>query len=580
MSTIMASIDEEDVHEFNLDDDLDLLPIDSYDPIDVPLPAPAPAEVQANSRFLSEPASANRAPRFSNPTIERMNSFKYRNTPKENSTQASSEPTAAPIHDPRQIYQSSYNNVETRQRSAVPATALRKLGSPKSSESLVQKNISSPPQPPSIQSTPPARPPRPVTVAHVKVEEPRKIKPQPAVEVISTKKPVTPVPQVRSTTPTSQSRPSRISQPRPAQHIVSPTPAANIPEPQPVSVPPRDRSAPKGERVSIFKRPLPTTDLLSPIRTRNAVEASASATSSSRSTTPTSGRSLTPSSLRRSRLSVTNSQEISIAGTKSENGGGGWNSCVRVKGKTPVDDAIDNITRVKQESGEKAIEKPRRHTPLRSVGSLSQHDMSNVYPRNTDPVPVPSAQFFSPKIGSTSRSGTPTSSRPASRSTTPTIHSRPVSRSTTPTNVPQRRRPSLGSYMASDDMSEVSRGVDSLNGRSQRSASGRSPGRHTTPASASLLSPYNLMVAGNRTLDSHSMSDADLKSVGNQLLLLKLMLQHKATEDAAQDEEDILRAWQIVHATEEQARALSKHDVGVEEVEKVHQQIHDMVRII
>lgn len=604
--SIMASIDEEEVHHFNMDDELELLPIDSFDPIDVPLPAPPPAEVQANSRFLSEPTGPSRGPRFSNPTIERMNSFKYRNAPREPSKSSSNtEPTLAPIVDPRSIHQSGYDAVETRQRSAVPATALKKMAATKSSEALLSpKNGSTvPPAPPapSVIATPPRTVPKAVISPPTSNEAP-KVKPQPATEVITTKKPVTPAPQVRSTTPTSLSRPSRLAPPKPAPVVASPVAVVRrVPEPHPVAVatkvpeshpvpapapapiaapvaPRRQKSAPR-ERVSIIHRTAPTAELMSPIRARNAAEAAAAATSSSRATTPVLARSLTPTVSKRPRASVGASVDGALAGIRSDSGG--WNSNVRVKSKTEIDDAIENITRIKQDSGEKPIEKPRRHTPLRNsgAGSFSQHDLSKVYPRNTDPVVASSAQFFSPTKG-TSRSTTPTSRSTVSRSTTPTLNSRPTSRSTTPSNIPQRRRPSLGSYMAGDDASELSGGA-SLGRSVGRSAGagGRSPGRQHAPASASLLSPYNLMVSepNGHTLDSDRLSDADLKTVGNQMLLLKLMLQSKAADDAVKEEEDILRAWQIVHATEEQARSLANHDVGIEEVAKAHQQITDMV---
>lgn len=143
-----------------------------------------------------------------------------------------------------------------------------------------------------------------------------------------------------------------------------------------------------------------------------------------------------------------------------------------------------------------------------------------------------------------------------SRSSTPT-----GSRSATPTSRLTRR--------SLDDVSVLS------GASSQGRGGSKSPVRNNRSAS-SLLSPYNLMVA-DRPLDVAKLAENDLKTIGKQLLLLKLLLESKMASDAEQEEQDLLHAWQTVRDAEEQARTLAGEDLSAEEVTRVHQHVSEMV---
>jgi hypothetical protein len=138
------------------------------------------------------------------------------------------------------------------------------------------------------------------------------------------------------------------------------------------------------------------------------------------------------------------------------------------------------------------------------------------------------------------------------------------SRSATPTSHLTTRR--------SQDDSSVHSGASSQNRRSL------SAGRSSRSA-ASLLSPYNMMAA-NGSLDVAKLTENDLKTIGKQLLLLKLLLESKMAADAEQEEQDLLYAWQTVRDAEEQARALAGEDLGTEEITRVHQHVAEMVRML
>jgi hypothetical protein len=127
----------------------------------------------------------------------------------------------------------------------------------------------------------------------------------------------------------------------------------------------------------------------------------------------------------------------------------------------------------------------------------------------------------------------------------------------------------------------------STNQRSSSRSATPNGSRSTTPtnagvrgksnrASGGLLSPYNMMVS-DQVLDVEKLTENDLKTIGKQLLLLKLLLESKMATDREKEETDLLHAWQTVHDAEEQARALAGQDIHSEETTRVHEIIVEMV---
>ncbi len=563
--------EEEEVHSFADDEEMEVkISIDEADIV-----VPGPIETRANSRFLSSDLSASRSPRFSNPTMERQSSFKYRRSNRVAENYRSQEaPEVKVAMDPRQAHQSSYDEVETRVRTAPPSVSLKKSGSP--STPKYSPRSSNRTAPTSEQQATPQTPksapaPAPAVQAHhssprvgespaANVTEPEEssasvVSPTSAGATSASKRstPHAPTrsPQPASTRPSVTKRP--VAEPSSAnkRHSAIPTPqraafgglAAKSPAP---SVTPTPTMA-VHKTVKPASTTKPTTELLSPIRARNFDEALRSAAS----------RSSTPTSLQRPRYSVDN---LAIhAPTTPTISGKDWNGSVRVKKPNANLEAQEHLDLLKRDSGEKALTRTGRRQTGGGEG-LTAHNLNNhrhngenssAFSHGSRQPGTPSS-LFSPvsqrKYGEdrengngqrsvSSRSNTPTSLRPSSRPS-----SRPTSRSTTPTNASVARRgprdTSLGQYFNTDEMTEIS-GHDSQAGdRLQRTA---------PSASGSLLSPYNLMVEGthDRALDSASLSDKDLQSVAKQMLLLRLMLQAKNAADAEKEEADILHAWQV-----------------------------------
>jgi hypothetical protein len=271
-----------------------------------------------------------------------------------------------------------------------------------------------------------------------------------------------------------------------------------------------------------------------------------------------------------------------------------WNGSVRVKKPSANLEAAEHLNLIKQDSGEKPLGRTLRRKSSSDnmnhrLGGVGQ-DTNSVHSTHTPGTPSSlfhpvSHHKYTPSTAAASspRSFSSGTSRGNSRSTTPTGLrpsgiSRPNSRSTTPTTAASKRRQSVGACFNNnnDDMTDISGNDSQCDGGGEQT-----PGRTASArASASLLSPYNLMVAAphGRALDSEQLSDADLKSVGKQMQLLRLLLQSKSAADAECEEADILHAWQVVHSAEEQARLLAAQDSSSEEITRVHQQILDMVR--
>jgi hypothetical protein len=207
---------------------------------------------------------------------------------------------------------------------------------------------------------------------------------------------------------------------------------------------------------------------------------------------------------------------VAVAPTKAdERGAGGWNSSVKVKAPTPNEAALARLALLQLDSGEKPLPTQRTTTPQRTNGARAPADSGHGV--------AVASRLFSPSANQ--RGSTPNGSR-----------------STTPTNTGAR---------------------------------GKSPNRGNR-GSGSLLSPYNMMVS-DQVLDVEKLTENDLKTIGKQLLLLKLLLESKMATDREKEEADLLHAWQTVHDAEEQARALAGQDIHAEETTRVHDIIIEMV---
>ena len=559
--------EEEEVHSFADDEEMEVkFSIDEAD-----IPVPCPIETGANSRFLSSDLSASRSPRFSNPTMERQSSFKYRRSNRVAENYRSLEaPEVKVAMDPRQAHQSSYDEVETRVRTAPPTISLKKSGSPGTPKHSPRNSNRTAASSGQQQATPLTPKSVSVPAGQAHHASPR-VGDSPASNVTGPEESSVSVVSPASAATLASKRstphaPTRSPQPAPTRSSVTKRPVAEpssankrhsaIPTPQraafgglaaksPAPVVTPTSASVVHKTVKPASSAKPTTELLSPIRARNFEEALKSAVS----------RSSTPTSLQRPRYSVDN-LAIHAPATPTVSGKD-WNGSVRVKKPNPNLEAQEHLDLLKRDSGEKALTRTGRRQP--GGEGLTAHNLNNhrqngenssAFSHSSHQPGTPSS-LFSPvsqrKYGEdrengqrsvSSRSNTPTSLRPSSRPS-----SRPTSRSTTPINASAARRgpnaTSLGQYFNTDEMTEIS-GHDSQAGdRLQRNA---------PSASDSLLSPYNLMVEGthDRALDSASLSDKDLQSVAKQMLLLRLMLQAKNAADAEKEEADILHAWQVI----------------------------------
>ena len=514
-----GSDEEEEVRE--LEFDIDFLPDEVAEHVATPL---SPTEQRANTRFLVEESAGNRGPRFSNPTIERLNSFRYRKSPPKGVT---ADPVFNDGCNPRVAYQASYDSVETRQRTAPPQMSLRRSTISRSTEALPVKNIGSASQD-YIQ--------KPVTHNNSR-HIPSRSETHKETTILAPATEFIPAIGNRARANRNTARSS------------TPTSTASKRPITPPSVCSARSTTPNSARTSTPKIPFSNSsrvaasiEFMSPIRARNA-QAAAAASSAAKDGEPVMESSWTdtPTSTRRSRSSSAaaareRSTERHYTTAEDRSVGGGWNSTIRVKRPTANDEAIEHIAQLKYDSGEKPLPKRRSYTPQRTGTSNSVDGRSS----------AAASQVF-----------TPVSSRLYG------AQARGSSRSSTPNSAAGRR--------GGEDSSVVS-GMSSV-GRSTKSS--KSPSRQSRPP-ASLLSPYNMMVS-DRALDSAELSEADLKTIGKQLLLLKLLLETKMSQDCEKEEEDLLQAWQTVHDAEEQARVLAGQDEGLDEIATVHHQIADMV---
>jgi hypothetical protein len=263
---------------------------------------------------------------------------------------------------------------------------------------------------------------------------------------------------------------------------------------------------------------------MSPIRQRNALEAAAAAAAAHADDpvpSVSNSRSTTPTAVKRTRASAPvvpvqadpYEAPVAVAPTKADERGAGGWNS-SVKVKAPTPNEAA-LARLALLQLDSGEKPYRPTTPQRTNGTRAPADSGHGV--------AVASRLFSPSANQ----------RNSSRSATPN-----GSRSTTPTNASAR-------------------------GKNNR-------------ASGGLLSPYNMMVS-DQVLEVEKLTENDLKTIGKQLLLLKLLLESKMTTDREKEEADLLHAWQTVHDAEEQARALAGQDIHAEETTRVHGIIIEMV---
>ncbi len=73
--------------------------------------------------------------------------------------------------------------------------------------------------------------------------------------------------------------------------------------------------------------------------------------------------------------------------------------------------------------------------------------------------------------------------------------------------------------------------------------------------------------------------ERDLRTIMNQLTLFRYQLQLKLEENRTNEERLLLATWQMVHDTEEEAFGLRSKERIALEINKIHSQLVDMVRL-